>query len=71
MNEEKVYKIIELVGSSPNSWEEAVQIAVNQASKSLRDLRIVEVDKLDAKITDGKIVAYRARIKLSFKYLKE
>ncbi len=68
MEDDKVYKIIELVGSSPNSWEEAVQTAVSQASKSLRDLRIVEVEKLDARIKDGIIVAYRARVKLSFKY---
>ena len=56
MDDDKVYKIIELVGSSPNSWEEAVQTAVAQASKSLRDLRVVEVDKLDARIKDGIIV---------------
>ena len=68
MEDDKVYKIIELVGSSPNSWEEAVQTAVAQASKSLRDLRVVEVDKLDARLKDGIIVAYRARVKLSFKY---
>ncbi|MHA1668350.1 MAG: dodecin family protein [Candidatus Heimdallarchaeaceae archaeon] len=71
MDDEKVYKIIELVGSSPNSWEEAVEAAVAQASKSLRDLRVVEVEKLDARIKEGKIVAYRAKVKLSFKYLKE
>ena len=68
MDDDKVYKIIELVGSSPNSWEEAVQTAVAQASKSLRDLRVVEVDKLDARIKDGIIVAYRAKVKISFKY---
>lgn len=68
MDDDKVYKIIELVGSSPNSWEEAVQVAVAQASKSLRDLRVVEVEKLDARIKDGLIVAYRAKVKLSFKY---
>ncbi|MCE7740114.1 MAG: dodecin domain-containing protein [Candidatus Heimdallarchaeota archaeon] len=71
MDDDKVYKIIELVGSSPNNWEEAVQAAVAQASKSLRDLRVVEVVKLDARINDGMIVAYRARVKLSFKYQKE
>ncbi len=65
--DEKVYKIIELVGASPNSWEEAVEIAVDQASKSIRDLRVVEVSKLDARIKDGKIVAYRAKVSLSFK----
>ena len=66
--DDKIYKIIELVGSSPKGWEDAVQVAVMEASKSLRDLRIVEVDKLDAKIVDGKIVSYRAKVKLSFKY---
>ena len=66
--DDKIYKIIELVGSSPKGWEDAVQVAVKEASKSLRDLRIVEVDKLDAKIVDGKIVSYRAKVKLSFKY---
>ena len=71
MEEDKVYKIIELVGSSPNNWEEAVQVAVAQASKSLRDLRVVEVLKLDARIKDGVIAAYRAKVKLSFKYHKE
>jgi len=71
MEDEKVYKIIELVGSSPNNWEEAVQAAVAQASKSLRDLRVVEVVKLDARIKDGMIAAYRAKVKLSFKYHKE
>jgi flavin-binding protein dodecin len=71
MDDDKVYKIIELVGSSPNNWEEAVQAAVAQASKSLRDLRVVEVIKLDARINDGMISAYRAKVKLSFKYQKE
>ena len=65
---DSVYKIIELVGSSPTSWEEAVNNAVARASASLRDLRICEVVKLDTKIEDGKIVAYRARVQLSFKY---
>jgi flavin-binding protein dodecin len=63
-----VYKIIELVGSSPTSWEEAVKNAVDKASGSLRDLRICEVVKLDTKIDDGKVVAFRARVQLSFKY---
>ncbi|MHA2366114.1 MAG: dodecin family protein [Candidatus Hodarchaeales archaeon] len=67
-DDDKIYKVVELVGSSPNGWEDAVQVAVTEASKSLRDLRIVEVDKLDAKIADGKIVSYRAKVKLSFKY---
>ena len=68
---DSVYKIIELVGSSPTSWEEAVNNAVDKASASLRDLRICEVVKLDTKIEDGKIVAYRARVQLSFKYSGE
>jgi flavin-binding protein dodecin len=67
---ESVYKIVELVGSSENSWEEAVNNAVTAASQSLRDLRICEVIKLDTKIEDNRIVAYRARVQLSFKYEK-
>jgi len=63
-----VYKIIELVGSSPTSWEEAAKKAVEMAAKSLRDLRIAEVVELDMQIDDGAVVAYRARIKVSFKY---
>ena len=68
---DSVYKIIELVGSSPTSWEEAVNNAVDRASASLRDLRICEVVKLDTKIEEGKIVAFRARVQLSFKYSGE
>jgi len=64
------YKIIELVGSSEKSWEEAAQNAVKTASQSLKDLRIAEVIKLDMKIENGKVAAYRARINLSFKYEK-
>ncbi len=63
-----VYKIIELVGSSTNSWEDAAKNAVEKASKSLRDLRVAEILKLDMKIEDGKVTAYRARVQLSFKY---
>ena len=63
-----IYKVVELTGTSPKSWEEAVQNVVQRASKSLRDLRIVEVEKLDAKIEDGKVVAFRAKVKLSFKF---
>ena len=66
---ESVYKIIDLVGSSPNSWEDAAKNAVETASKSLRDLRVAEVDKLDMKVEDGKVTAFRARVKLSFKYV--
>ena len=65
---DKVYKIIELVGSSTKGFEDAVQVAVTEASKSLKDLRIVEVEKFDCKIEEGKIVSYRAKVKLSFKY---
>lgn len=63
-----VYKVVELVGTSENSWEDAAKRAVEQAAKSLRNLRIAEVDHLDLKIEDNKVVAYRARVKLSFKY---
>ena len=65
---ESVYKIIELVGSSEKSWEDAAKNAVDKASKSLRDLRVAEVGKLDMKVENGKVVAYRARVNLSFKY---
>jgi flavin-binding protein dodecin len=71
MEEGSVYKIIDLVGTSNKSWEDAVANVVALASKNLRDLRIAEVKKLDVKIEDGKIAAYRARVKLSFKYEKE
>jgi dodecin len=63
-----VYKIIELVGTSEVSWEDAAKTAVDTASKSLRDLRIAEISKLDMKIENGKVVAYRARVTVSFKY---
>jgi hypothetical protein len=63
-----VYKVIELVGSSTESWEKAASAAVEKAGKSLRDLRIAEVVKLDMKVEDGKVVSYRARINVSFKY---
>lgn len=62
------YKIIELVGTSPNSFEEAISQAVSDASASLRDLRIAEVTRLDVTIKDGKVEAYRARLNVSFKY---
>ncbi len=68
---ESTYKIIELVGASPNSWEEAAKNAVASASKSLKDLRIAEVSELDMKIEDGKVTSYRARLKVSFKYLEK
>ena len=63
-----VYKVIELVGSSPDSWEKAVANAVARAGESLRDLRIAEVTKLDVHIEGGKVAAYRAKVNLSFKY---
>jgi len=65
---DSVYKIIELVGTSTDSWEAAAKAAVVKASKTLRDLRIAEVSQLDLSLEDGKIVAYRAKVKLSFKY---
>jgi flavin-binding protein dodecin len=65
---ESVYKVIELVGTSKDSWEKAAAAAVNKASKSLRDLRIAEVSALDLHIENGKISAYRAKVKVSFKY---
>lgn len=65
---ESIYKVIELVGSSPDSWEEAARNAVETAAKSLKGLRIAEIKKLDLKLEDGKVVAYRARLNLSFKY---
>ena len=68
---ESVYKVIDLVGTSGNSWEEAAQNAIQAAGKSLRDLRVAEVGKLDMKVENGQVVAYRARVKLSFKYLQE
>lgn len=66
-----VYKIVEVVGTSSKSWEEAASVAVATAAKTLRDLRIAEVTKLDMKVEDGKVVAYRARVSLSFKYEHE
>ena len=65
---DSVYKIVEVVGTSPNSWEEAGKRAVQAASKTLRDLRIAEVVKQDMAIENGKVVAYRTRMLLSFKY---
>lgn len=63
-----VYRVTEIIGTSTKSWEDAAKNAVETAAKSLRDLRIAEVSKLDLKIEDGKVVAYRARVSLSFKY---
>lgn len=68
---ESVYKVIELVGTSGESWEKAAAAAVETAARSLRDLRIAEVVQLDMQIEDGKVVSYRAKVKLSFKYHQE
>lgn len=65
---DSVYKVIELVGTSEVSWEEAAKNAVETAAKSLRELRVAEVTKLDMKVEDAKVVAFRARVTLSFKY---
>ncbi|MDH3914246.1 MAG: dodecin family protein [Rhodospirillales bacterium] len=65
---ESVYKVIELVGTSTESWEKAAAAAIERAGQSLRDLRIAEVSDLDVQISDGKIECYRAKIKVSFKY---
>lgn len=63
-----VYKVIELVGSSSQSWEDAAKTAVETAAESLRDLRVAEVNELDMQVEEGKVVAYRARVKVSFKH---
>lgn len=65
---ESVYKVVELVGTSEVSWEDAAKKAVETASKSLRELRIAEVTMQDLKVENGKVIAYRTRVKLSFKY---
>ena len=66
--ESGVYRVTEIIGTSPTSWEEAARRAVETAAGSLRDLRVAEVSKLDVKIEGGKVVAYRAKVSLSFKY---
>jgi flavin-binding protein dodecin len=68
---ESVYKIIELVGTSPESWEKAAAAAVDMAAKTLRDLRIAQISELDMQIEDGKIRLFRAKVKISFKYGRE
>lgn len=65
---DSVYKVIELVGTSSESWEEAAKVAVERAAKSLRDLRIAEVVEQDLVIEEGKVAAYRSKLKVSFKY---
>jgi hypothetical protein len=67
-DESGVYRITEIIGTSTVSWEEAAKNAVETAAKSLRDLRVAEVGQLDMKVENGKVVAYRARVSLSFKY---
>jgi len=66
---ESVYKIIELVGTSEKSWEEAAKNAVEMAAQSLQELRIAEISAMDMRLEDGKVTAYRARVKVSFKYM--
>ncbi len=68
MADSGVYRVTEIVGTSTTSWEDAAKQAVETAAKSLRDLRIAEVTKLDCRVEDGRVVAYRARVSLSFKY---
>jgi len=65
---EAVYRVTEIIGTSPTSWEAAAKNAVETAAASLRDLRVAEVQQLDMKVENGKVVAYRARVSLSFKY---
>ena len=65
---DSVYKVIELVGTSTESWEAAASTAVNKAAKSLRDLRIAQISELDMQLEEGNILAYRAKVKVSFKY---
>ena len=65
---DSIYKVVELVGTSDSSWEEAAKNAVEAASKSLRDLRIAQVNQLDMKVENGRVVAYRAKVSLSFKF---
>ncbi len=65
---ESIYNVIELIGTSEKSWEDAAKNAVETACKSLKNLRIAEVDKLDLKVENGKVIAFRARLKLSFKF---
>jgi flavin-binding protein dodecin len=65
---ESVYKVVELVGTSTESWEKAAKAAVDRAAKTLKDLRIAEVIQTDIQLKNGKVEAYRARVKLSFKY---
>ncbi len=65
---DSTYRVTEIIGTSPTSWEEAARNAVETAAHSLRELRVAEITKLDMKVEDGKVVAFRARVQLSFKY---
>ena len=65
---DSVYKVIELIGTSTESWEKAAETAIKRASKSLRDLRVAEISQLDMQLKDGKVECYRAKVKVSFKY---
>ena len=65
---ESIYKVIEIIGTSPNSWEEAAKNAVETASRTLKDLRVAEAVEFDLKLEDGKVSAYRTKMKISFKY---
>ena len=65
---DSVYTVVELIGTSPESWEAAASAAVSQASKSLRDLRVAEIVELDMQLEEGRVSAYRAKVKVSFKY---
>jgi len=65
---ESVYKVIEVIGTSPSSWEEAAKNAVETAAKSLTDLRVAEAVEFDMRVEEGKVVAYRAKVKVSFKF---
>ncbi len=68
---EHMYKVVELVGTSPDSWEKAATVAVEEAAKHLKDLRIGEITEMDMQISEGKVVAYRSKVKVSFKYHPE
>jgi len=65
---ESVYKVIELIGTSPESWEKAAAAAIKRAAKTLRDLRVAEISQLDMQLKEGKVESYRAKVKVSFKY---
>jgi flavin-binding protein dodecin len=68
---ESVYKVIELIGTSTESWEKAAAAAISRASKTVRDLRVAEISQLDMQLDNGKVEAYRAKVKVSFKYENE